>query len=409
VKIPSFNQLSRAGSHWRDWRDSLSQFGVAAALILTAVVLVLLSWLFSRASSDGDFLDLVSSLLLQVALIGVGAALIDVVVKRFNAARARKEDAAAKTLELLRRVRAAHVRIADAQRQMRADRSTASYVKGMRRLMLVTPDLEDIAEDVKAADDLFTVEDQCQIYCGIQTMVSFLNEGYEEYVGWSMETKPEASQCQETWIAELISRHGDMPGRYNRAVDRSKGRIRCYVYGQCAPARKRRTRRRATKSETSSAIALADLNVQFGNQESAGAVATHFFLEHLDEGLRFGRANGTVIGRAAFLDGLGDPRNSTDKVSTDIEQIVMLDRQAIVTCVVRMRGRRAGAVADGRYLNIRLFELQSNRWRCVEWFNRRMPDAPSTTWTGTSATTALNSRSQGPPKRQSSSSSRPRS
>jgi hypothetical protein len=133
-------------------------------------------------------------------------------------------------LDLLRRTRAAHVRIAHAKRILKANDSAELYVKEMRKLMLVIPVLEDIAADVAAAKHLFG-KDNDDIKGGIDGMVKFLEEGYTEYEEWP---PPRITRPVGGWLTELVS-DKEMPCCYNTAVDNSKGRMRFHVYGSTAP------------------------------------------------------------------------------------------------------------------------------------------------------------------------------
>lgn len=119
--------------------------------------------------------------------------------------------------------------------------------------------------------------------------------------------------------------------------------------------------------------ALVSLNVDFGRYEALGAEGRPFFEEHLDEHLQFRRANGSVVDRAGFLDGLAAAGNRTDELRTDVTHVVVLHEQAFVACLVTLRGTRGGNVADGVYRNLRFFERRPDGWRCVQWFNHRAP------------------------------------
>ena len=81
--------------------------------------------------------------------------MLDALIKRINEQRDKEQELRNKRMDFLRRIREAHVQIANAQRLIRADRMPKTYSEQMRVLMLVTPELEDIERDIEATTDLF--------------------------------------------------------------------------------------------------------------------------------------------------------------------------------------------------------------------------------------------------------------
>ena len=85
--------------------------------------------------------------------------------------------------------------------------------------------------------------------------------------------------------------------------------------------------------------------------------------------LLFRRANGTVVGKPEFMDGLHGPSPFTDR-SSKIDAIeIREDRALVVSSVV-------GRTADGglkRYRNLRWFVLTNGAWQLVFWFNDELP------------------------------------
>ena len=156
--------------------------------------------------------------------------LIDLVNKEHD----KDQEVRSQQMDFLRRMRKAHVRIANAWRLIRADPSLETYSEQMRALMLVTPRLEDIGRDVAATTNLFCKEDKGSIQDGIKEIVAYLDEGYEQYA-----TRDKSGDGNETfshlantgWLAELLESKQGMPKRYECALDKSKGKIRSYVYG----------------------------------------------------------------------------------------------------------------------------------------------------------------------------------
>jgi hypothetical protein len=124
----------------------------------------------------------------------------------FDERRAEREQDDSKRLELLRRMRAAHVRISHAQKLIRAGEDARTYSKQMRGLMLVARDLEEIREDVKVTKGLYKGDDRGSIMTGIAQIIEFLEVGSREYVDWNKRENslPEANHRQGRWLCDLI-------------------------------------------------------------------------------------------------------------------------------------------------------------------------------------------------------------
>jgi ketosteroid isomerase-like protein len=115
---------------------------------------------------------------------------------------------------------------------------------------------------------------------------------------------------------------------------------------------------------------LRRLNIELTEQERRGVDAVAWFEGVLDDRLVFRRGNGTVVDKDGFLEGLKDPGNTNEVLTTEIRQVQMLGDQAFVEAEVRLKGTRGGKPVDGTFRNLRLFERQADGWRCVMWFNK---------------------------------------
>ena len=89
--------------------------------------------------------------LLQVGVVGIGTALVGLLLTGYAYIRSTIKEDADRRLDLLQRTRAAHVRIIRAKQLMTADPSSETYRTQMQKLMHVSPDLEDICADAQAA------------------------------------------------------------------------------------------------------------------------------------------------------------------------------------------------------------------------------------------------------------------
>jgi hypothetical protein len=64
--------------------------------------------------------------------------------------------------------------------------------------------------------------------------VAYLDDGYDQYADWSKSGGGDETfshQAETPWLAELLRSERGMPKRYGCALNRSKGKIRSYVYG----------------------------------------------------------------------------------------------------------------------------------------------------------------------------------
>ena len=119
---------------------------------------------------------------------------------------------------------------------------------------------------------------------------------------------------------------------------------------------------------------LSKLNREMTREEKRGAAGGAFFQEVLDDRFSLIRADGTTADKEQFLAGLADPENVSEVLTTQIRQVRVMDGQALVEALVRLRGTRGGEPAAGRFRNLRLFEQSAEGWRCVMWFNKRLDD-----------------------------------
>jgi hypothetical protein len=90
-------------------------------LLALAAGLGWLAWQLYNSADPDTFKSVLASNLLQGAVVVIGGAAIAAMLGGFQEMRAKREQDMAKRLELFRRMRAAHVRIARAQGLLRAD------------------------------------------------------------------------------------------------------------------------------------------------------------------------------------------------------------------------------------------------------------------------------------------------
>jgi hypothetical protein len=228
---------------------------VISVVVLLAIAAALAS--VARQYYDNTapetFASVLASNLLQGAVIVIGAAVIAALLGLIQEMRAKRERDMAKRLELFRRMRAAHVSIARAQKLLRADNTPGAYAKQMRALMAVARDLEEVREEVKVSGHLYKRPDRYSIMEGIALIIKFLEQGSIEYVEWrNRSSGPTTEPRGNPWLADLITVRKSpgseldpsnedwapndmMPENYENGLTKSKLKMRVYVYGTPIP------------------------------------------------------------------------------------------------------------------------------------------------------------------------------
>ena len=200
---------------------------VISTIVVIAIILLLVASaeLIHFFTTEDKALGIPADLLLQGAGLVAAGLILTPLIQRINKFRNQR-------LDFMLRIREAHVQIANAQRLIYADRSCTTYSEQMRMLMRVTPKLEDIERDIAATTGLFKPADKVAIQEGIKEIAAYLDKGYDQYAEWCHGGDYETlRQRKPGWLGELVKCRRSMPEEYGRALDKSKGTIRCYVYG----------------------------------------------------------------------------------------------------------------------------------------------------------------------------------
>ena len=139
-------------------RKALLAMLVGYRRIVSPVCVWVGAWLLYATKGNKTFGRSVADLLLQLAFLLIAGTVLNWLIKRINKQRDKEQELRNKRMDFMRRMREAHVRIANAQRLIYANPSPETYNEQMRVLMLVTPELEDIERDIAATTDLFCKE-----------------------------------------------------------------------------------------------------------------------------------------------------------------------------------------------------------------------------------------------------------
>jgi glyoxylase I family protein len=112
---------------------------------------------------------------------------------------------------------------------------------------------------------------------------------------------------------------------------------------------------------------LRELNVRIGVAEKDHDL--QYLRDVLHEELVFRRADGTVVGKVEYLDGLA--ARSYDLMDVEVLDVQEGAESAVVDVVVTARGTSGGKPFGGSFRNVRTFVRDNGRWRCRVWINTR--------------------------------------
>lgn len=115
---------------------------------------------------------------------------------------------------------------------------------------------------------------------------------------------------------------------------------------------------------------LIELNTQIGEAEMRhNDEDVAFLVQVLSDDLIFRRANGQIVRKKEFLWDLIQPENTFDYLIPENVEPKVFEDTAVVSLLVRAKGKRGEAGFEGVYRNLRLFQKREGEWRCVVWFN----------------------------------------
>jgi hypothetical protein len=125
----------------------------------------------------------------------------------------------------------------------------------------------------------------------------------------------------------------------------------------------------ANQDNKNSEDLLRRLNHEVGDNEKAANRS--FFVLYLADDLVFRRANGDIVEKEAFLDGLMP--DQFDMLETSVDALDVKGNSAVVDVTVKAqrRGQKAG-----EFRNIRVFQRagQQAHWQLRAWINTKIRD-----------------------------------
>jgi hypothetical protein len=160
----------RGGGKWADrFANHPWLWPAATAVVLLAIAVVLVpvaGQLYDSGNPNGFPSVVATSLMNGAGAAALGAAIASLLALTTEI-RARTERDTRKRLELFRRMRAAHVRVALAQQVLRTQGNFDDYDTQMRALMEVVKDLDEIREEVRASGNLYAGGDRLRMMEGV--------------------------------------------------------------------------------------------------------------------------------------------------------------------------------------------------------------------------------------------------
>ena len=115
---------------------------------------------------------------------------------------------------------------------------------------------------------------------------------------------------------------------------------------------------------------LEQLNIRIGDAELR---RDELFLRNiLAPELVFRRASGKIVTKSDYLAELVKPENTYEYLESENVKVAVNGENALVSLLVRAKGRRGETEFEGEFQNLRVFVKQAEKWCCVVWFNTRV-------------------------------------
>lgn len=116
---------------------------------------------------------------------------------------------------------------------------------------------------------------------------------------------------------------------------------------------------------------LKQLNLEIGRREKAGD--GEYFTKLLADDLIFRRANGVMVDKSAFIDGLATVvENPYEQSDTRVENVTVNGTSAVVRAIVI--AKRRNMEHPGEFENVRVFQRENDDWRLAIWVNTKIQD-----------------------------------
>jgi hypothetical protein len=116
---------------------------------------------------------------------------------------------------------------------------------------------------------------------------------------------------------------------------------------------------------------LKQLNVEIGEREKAGD--GEYFTTLLADDFIFRRANGAIVGKSEYIDGLASVvENPYEQRGERVESVTVNGNSAVVNAIVIVR--RRNMERPGEFKNVRVFRQENDDWQLAIWINTKIRD-----------------------------------
>ena len=116
---------------------------------------------------------------------------------------------------------------------------------------------------------------------------------------------------------------------------------------------------------------LKQLNAEIGEREKAGD--GEYFTTLLADDFIFRRANGAIVGKSEYIDGLASVvANPYEQLDTRVENVMIDGSSAVVNTIVT--AKRRNMEHPGEFKNVRVFRQENDDWRLAIWINTKIRD-----------------------------------
>jgi hypothetical protein len=113
---------------------------------------------------------------------------------------------------------------------------------------------------------------------------------------------------------------------------------------------------------------LIQLNKEMGKEEKNANGP--FFQDLLDEHFIFRRANGDIVDKQKYLEGLNDvPKDPYERLETHVQEVVIDKETAVAT--VFIAAKRKSMERAGLFRNVRTFQRRGGEWKMIVWINTK--------------------------------------
>jgi len=116
---------------------------------------------------------------------------------------------------------------------------------------------------------------------------------------------------------------------------------------------------------------LRRLNEEIGIKEQAGEV--RFFDELLTDNFLFRRANGSIVDKRHYCDGLASvAENPYERLDTVVENVTLDEDSGVVNIIVIAKRKTMERAAV--FKNVRVFSHEGENWKLIIWVNTKIGD-----------------------------------